>query len=104
MAAGGLDPTTEDNYWRSNYANRPYVRAGQTYDELRPAYEYGWQSRAKMKDQSWQDSEVALRRDWDAHPASSALDWNAASGPVRDAWDRGTLTNQNRKNNAANSN
>ena len=99
--AEGFDPTVEDTYWRSNYASRPYVKAGTPYEHYQPAYRYGWESRAKMKDQSWQDAQVALRRDWDSHPASKSLAWDSASAPVRDAWDRGSPTVQTGKVNAS---
>src|SRR6187455_2640898 len=41
-AAEVVNPTVEDEYWRSTYATRPYVPAGTSYDLYRPAYEFGW--------------------------------------------------------------
>ena len=31
----------EDAWWKANYASRPYAK-GRSYDELRPAYFYGY--------------------------------------------------------------
>src|SRR4029453_3919775 len=36
-----IDPTVEDAYWRDNYADRPYVTKGASYDDYGPAYRYG---------------------------------------------------------------
>ena len=83
-----INPTAEDTYWRDNYKSRPYVAADRDYGHYRPAYEYGWQARARMGDATWDDAQVALRRDWETHEHSWALDWNAAAPAIRDAWER----------------
>ena len=31
--AESVNPTLEDEYWRKNYSTRPYVSAGETYEE-----------------------------------------------------------------------
>ena len=36
----------------------------------------------------WEDAQETLRQDWEQHQHSWALDWNAASPAIRDAWDR----------------
>src|SRR5580765_5571219 len=41
--AEGVNPTAEHEYWRENYASRPYVTAGTAYDQYGPAYQYGWE-------------------------------------------------------------
>src|SRR3982750_2902361 len=33
-----IDPTTEDNWLRENFASRPYVKKGETYENYRDAY------------------------------------------------------------------
>jgi hypothetical protein len=85
-----INPTVEDDHWRKTYATRPYVERGKDYDHYQPAYQFGWESRAKLGDASWDESEADLRRDWETHPHSWTLDWNAASHAIRDAWDRGS--------------
>src|SRR5688500_7968564 len=47
--AEAVNPTEEDAYWQSNYATRPYA-GDRSYDDLRPAYRYGWESRARHQD------------------------------------------------------
>ena len=43
--AEGVNPTEEDAYWRNNYSKRPYA-ANRSYDDLAPAYQYGYTSAA----------------------------------------------------------
>ena len=35
-----IDPTTEDNWLRDNFALRPYVQKGETFETYHPAYLY----------------------------------------------------------------
>src|SRR5438067_13433960 len=40
-AAEAVNPTAEDAYWRTNYANRPYYENAHTHDaDYPPAYQY----------------------------------------------------------------
>jgi uncharacterized protein YcfJ len=48
--AEGVNPSEEDAYWSTNYANRPYVSPGSDYKDYRPAYQYGWESRRQYVD------------------------------------------------------
>ena len=83
-----FDPATERDYWRSNYASRPYVSAGSSYDDYAPAYDYGITSYSRYRDRSWDDVESDLGRDWDRAKGKSKLTWEHAKAAVRDAWDR----------------
>ncbi len=84
-----INPTLEETHWRENYASRPYVDSEKPFDHYAPAYKFGWESRARLGDASWDESEASLRREWETYPHSWTLDWNAASPAIRDAWDRG---------------
>src|SRR5687767_5471255 len=55
-----FDPTAEDAYWRENYKSRPYVESGVDYDAYRPAYQYGWESRARHRDLRFDEVEPEL--------------------------------------------
>lgn len=83
--ATAVDPTVEDNYWRDNFRNRPYVKAGGEYGDYRDAYRYGWESRAKTH-RAWDDTANDLERGWDKAKAKSSLAWSDAKGAVRDGW------------------
>src|ERR1700683_3356759 len=62
--AESVNPSVEHEYWESNYASRPYTNPGSTYDEYGPAYQYGWESRARHSDGSFDDVEESLGNDW----------------------------------------
>jgi hypothetical protein len=83
-----FDPTLEDSYWRANYATRPYVREGTTYDDYRDAYRYGWESRMNRVDGRFEDAANDLERGWDKARAKSRLGWAEVKEAVRDAWHR----------------
>lgn len=85
--AEAVNPTEEDAYWRSNYASRPYAGT-RSYDDLQPAYQYGWESRTRHRDRNWSDVEGDLERDWSTYQGGSNLSWNEARHASRDAWDR----------------
>ena len=80
------DPAVEDAYWRDNYASRPYVTGGSTYDDYGPAYRYGV-SRYD-RDRSFEDMEPELAEGWMGARGDSTLAWGEASPAARDAWER----------------
>jgi phage tail tape-measure protein len=83
-----IDPSIEAAYWRDEYPLRDYYDEDVTFDELAPAYQYGWESRARYDDRDWVDVEPELERDWNASPTSRELAWDRARLASRDAWDR----------------
>ena len=86
--AESINPTVEDDYWRQNYQSRPYVERGAAYDEYRPAYRYGWESRGRHPDRQFHEVEPHLQSGWDQAREKSRLSWDKAKHAVRDAWDR----------------
>ena len=88
--AEGLNPSNEHDYWRSNYAGRPYVNPGSSYDEYAPAYEYGWAAQANHSGKSFDDVEKDLATDWEQARGKSHLEWDKAKFAARDAWNRAT--------------
>lgn len=88
-AAGeAIDPTVETTYWQKYYVTRPYYDPLYTYDLYEPAYRYGWESRARLKDRNWEDVEGELERDWDSYRGDKSFSWKRAKDAVRDAWHR----------------
>jgi hypothetical protein len=87
-AAESINPTVEDEYWRTNYESRPYVTSGAVYDEYRPAYRYGWESYGRYRGRRFEDVEDDLRLGWDDYKGSSRLTWEKAKDATRDAWHR----------------
>jgi hypothetical protein len=86
--AEGVNPTEEDAYWRENYRTRPYADANRSYDDYRPAYQYGWESRARYGNRRWEDVEPDLERGWEQAKGASKQTWHEAKNATRDAWHR----------------
>jgi hypothetical protein len=84
-AAEAIDPTAEEAYWRETYRTRPYYDASVNYDEFKPAYQYGWESRARYRDKNFDEVEPDLERDWKTR-SKSRLGWDKAKHAARDAW------------------
>jgi len=82
-----VDPTVEDEYWRENYSSRPYA-AGETYDQLAPAYRYGYSSYSNNPGRTFDEVEADLGRDWDSARGTSRLEWNRAKLAAKDSWQR----------------
>jgi len=85
--AEGVNPTVEEEYWRRNHHTRPYAATG-TYDEYRPAYQYGWESFTVYRGRTFDEAEPDLRRDWETRNRGSQLGWDRARHAAREAWDR----------------
>jgi hypothetical protein len=83
-----VNPSVEHDYWRSNFASRPYATPGSTYDEYAPAYQYGWESRGRHPGRSFDEVEGSLSKSWNSAKGKSKLEWNQAKAAVRDAWNR----------------
>ncbi len=89
-----LDPTGETEYWRTEYANRPYNDPGFDYDsDYAPAYRYGLTVREQYGSRVWDDTlESQARLGWEQAKDSSRLGWEQAKDAVRDAFDRSDRT------------
>jgi hypothetical protein len=83
-----INPTVEETFWRENYESRPYVTEGAIREDFAPAYRYGWESRERHPDKTFDDVELDLERDWEQQRGESRLPWEDAKPAARDAWDR----------------
>src|SRR6185312_3610074 len=61
----------DDEYWRANYASRPYVHADRSYEYYRPAFQYGAHSATHHGHRPWSDVEADLARGWTAARGTS---------------------------------
>jgi hypothetical protein len=86
-ATEGLGWSSEDSYWRNNYSSRPYA-AGRTYDDLSPAYRYGYDSANQYRGRSWNEVENDLERGWEKAKGATRSTWLEVKDAVRDAWHR----------------
>jgi hypothetical protein len=81
----------EDRFWQDNYASRTYA-SGFSYEELRPAYRYGYESGRHHMGRTWDDVQNDLRSGWDKFEGKGpggAL-WENVKDAVKDAWNRVT--------------
>ena len=62
--AEAVNPTEEDAYWREAFLSRPYADETLGFDHYRPAYRYGWESRARYPDLRWDQVERELESGW----------------------------------------
>ncbi len=69
---------------------RPYYDQNTSYDEYRPAYQYGWESHPLYEGRSFDEAEPELRREWESAKDKdrSRLAWDKAKHATRDAWNR----------------
>lgn len=86
-----IDPTNESAYWRSNFKSRPYGRDAR-YEDLEPAYRYGWEHASRNRGKRFEELEADLERGWRERRESAGLTWEKAKQAARDAWDRVTGT------------
>lgn len=87
-AAGGgiaemINPTTVDEYWSKQYANRPYIDTTRDYNYYSPAYRYGAESYTRFNGRSFDEVEADIARDW----RDESLSWDNARDAVRDSYD-----------------
>jgi hypothetical protein len=84
-----IDPTAEEAYWRESYVGSSYYDSSYDYDaDYLPAYQLGWESRARYAGKPWDKVESDVQRDWDARRGQSRFGWDKARLAARDAWDR----------------
>jgi len=81
-----IDPTAEEAYWRANYASRPYVPPGATYDDYGPAFALGVNAYRAHPDKAFDEIDSAIAEDWQRARNKSKLEWSAARLASRDAW------------------
>ncbi len=94
MAAAGNDEVpasvyeAHDAHWSVNYASRPYVEAGEEYEDYAPAYLYGVFLYHSNPERHFDAFEDELANGWASARGDSSLDWIKAKPAVREAWYR----------------
>lgn len=78
----------EDEYWRTNYASRPYASGSADYDRFRGGYRYGFESAGRHSGRNWNDVESNLSSEWNKYEHRGNSTWEQVKDAVRDGWDR----------------
>jgi len=75
--------------FRRDYESR-YANSGESFESMRPAYEYGYTSARdpRYRDRSWSDVEEDLRTDYMRRNPNST--WDRVKGSVRYGWEKVT--------------
>lgn len=87
-AAEKINPTVEDEYWRENYAQRPYVEPEHQYEDYQPAYRTGYEAyeRHSATGKTYDEVEPELQAEYEKNRPSTGLGWEKAKNATRDAW------------------
>ena len=86
--AEAVNPITEDEYWRKNFSNRPYVN-GHDYSHYQNAFKYGWESASKNHGKSFEEVEPSLEKNWlRDRRDKTGLEWLDVREAIRDAYNR----------------
>jgi hypothetical protein len=88
--------TTEDEYWRTHFASRPYAQADRSYEFYRPGYRYGVDAANRFRGRRWEEAESDIRSGWDRFEHRAQATWDNVKDAVHDAWDRITGDDRNR--------
>lgn len=84
--AEAVNPSVYGDYWKQNYAHKPYFVSGHEWTDYEPAYLYGYQSYSQHRGRKFAEIESDLQRSWDATRGQSRLLWADAKEAVRDGW------------------
>ena len=87
-AAEKIDPTVEEAYWKENYRDEAYYQEGLSYDHYAPAYQTGYEGRAKYQGRAFEDVENDLETDYAHRKGNSSLAWDQARPAAHAAWHR----------------
>ncbi len=88
--AEGVNPTVEADYWRDNYASRPYIESDHDYTDYEPAYRTGYEGYSTYSGQglTYDQAEPHLRQGYEERHGKGKLGWEKAKHASRDAWER----------------
>lgn len=86
--AEAVNPTVEENHWRSQHASQPYASSDYTFDHYAPAYRTGYDGVTKYAGKRYEEIESDLALDYQRAQPDSALPWDRARPAVKAAWDR----------------
>ena len=87
-----------DRYFASRFEHAPYRAGDDSFDDYRPAYRYGTQSRTRYADRDWDDQlEGELKQGWEKTKGTSRLTWERAKAAVKDAFSSHDEYSRNRR-------
>lgn len=85
--AEAYDPTQEVEFWRNEYALRPYYDKDLEFGEFEPAYQAGIEAFDPSTPVDFPEREMVARKHWEASH-DSPIDWDKARYAAEDAYTR----------------
>lgn len=82
-----IDPTVEADFWRGEYANRPYYDSDRKFEDYEPAYHAGMKAYDPSEPVDFEERELSAREHWEAR-SDSTLTWDKARYAAEDAYQR----------------
>lgn len=86
-AAEAVNPTTELEYWRGAFTNRPYA-TGRRYEDFEPVYLSTIDTYNASPSRPFDEVEPSIRTAWERRRGAATLQWENVRDASRDAWDR----------------
>ena len=87
-----------DRHFASRFDSASYRAGDESFDDYRPAYRYGTQTRTRYSDRDWDDKlESELKEGWDTTKGNSRLTWEKAKAAVKDAFSSHDDYSRNRR-------
>jgi hypothetical protein len=84
-----VDPTMENEFWRTNWQTRPYIDQRLSFDrDYAPAYRHGVDAYVRYPERHFDEIETHLSEGWREARGESGLEWESARPAARDAWER----------------
>lgn len=81
-----LDPSFELTHWRREYPNRTYFHAAIPFEDISPAYQYGWEARLSGMYERIEEALVDAEARWKLNGNQKIL-WSEVEPAFRDAWE-----------------
>jgi hypothetical protein len=85
------DWNLDQQWWRDNFRNRPYVTADRRFEDYEPGYRFGYDVANRYRGKNWIDVEPKLRADFDKFEYRGQSTWENMKDAIHDAWDRITF-------------
>jgi len=83
-----IDPTTDDRQLQAQFAQRKYVKDGETYDDYVPYYQYGGRAEGSNVGRTFDEVETGIQKEYDGEEIARARPWNEARPAVMDGYTR----------------
>ena len=81
-----INPTTYVDGLQRVHTTKPYYSAHYSWEDYRPAYEYGYHTYPLYQGRRFEDVEPDLAQRWEQVKGDSRLAWQDAKAAVRDGW------------------